>query len=151
MKTPDESVAFSATPATRESESSATIQLNLGLPFGTSIHPLSERFYRVLGGLALLHLQKQLDYGATDDPFANVRSSRDFGIKPWVGALVRGNDKMKRIQKFAREGSLANESVIDSLRDLAVYAVIGLVLYEEGEGLLPEEVTNEQPTEPGQE
>ena len=48
-----------------------------------------------------------------------------------MGALVRGTDKIKRLQKFAREGQLANESVEDSFRDLAVYAIIGLVLYEE--------------------
>jgi len=68
---------------------------------------------------------------------AAAGSSRDFGIRPWVGAMVRGNDKMKRLQKFAREGSLANEPVVDSFRDLAVYAIIGLVLYEADEGLLP--------------
>lgn len=114
-------------------------------------HHLSARFHQILQSLGDLHDIKQLDYGAADDPFANVRSSRDFGILPWVGAMVRGNDKMKRLQKFAREGSLANESVVDSFLDLAVYAIIGLVLYEEGEGLLPEEVAHEQPTEPGQE
>ena len=49
----------------------------------------------------------------------------------WVGSAMRANDKMKRIQAFARRGSLMNESLEDSLRDLAVYAVIALVLLEE--------------------
>ena len=110
-------------------------------------HHLSARFHHILLGLGDLHDLKQQDYGAADDPFSNVRSSRDFGILPWVGAMVRGNDKMKRLQKFAREGSLANESVVDSFRDLAVYAIIGLVLYEEGEGLLLEEVPHNDPAE----
>jgi hypothetical protein len=46
--------------------------------------------------------------------------------------MVRATDKVRRLQKFAREGKLANEAVEDSFRDLAVYAVIALVLYEEG-------------------
>ena len=110
-------------------------------------HRLSVRFHQLLKTMGGLHDLKQLDYGAADDPFANVRSSQDFGIRPWVGALVRGNDKMKRLQKKAREGSLANEPAIDSFLDLAVYAIIALVLFEEEEGLLPEEATHHDPAE----
>lgn len=71
------------------------------------------------------------DYGRKDDPFANVRGSQEWGIPPWVGAMVRGNDKVKRLQKFAAEGNLANEPVEDAFLDLAGYALIGLVLYRE--------------------
>lgn len=106
-------------------------------------HPLSERFHQILRRMGELHDIKQLDYGTTEDPFANVRGSVDFGIRPWVGALVRGNDKMKRLQKQAREGSLANESAVDSFLDLANYIIIGLVLFEEGESLL-ELITSEE-------
>ena len=94
-------------------------------------HPLSERFHEILGELGELHNKKQADYGRGDDPFANVRGSQEFGVKPWVGAMIRANDKVKRIQKAARGGVLLNESLDDSLRDLAVYAVIRLVLLEE--------------------
>jgi hypothetical protein len=55
----------------------------------------------------------------------------DFGVDGWVGALSRGNDKMKRLQKVARGGTLSNESAWDSLIDLAVYAVIAAVLFDE--------------------
>tara|TARA_Y100000310_G_scaffold338983_1_gene430203 strand:+ start:1142 stop:1297 length:156 start_codon:yes stop_codon:yes gene_type:complete len=41
------------------------------------------------------------------------------------------NDKMSRLKTFAKKGSLSNESVEDSLRDLAVYAIIALCLYQE--------------------
>jgi hypothetical protein len=75
---------------------------------------------------------KQSDYGRANDPFANVRASEDFGIEGWIGALVRMNDKMRRLQKAAQGGTMANESVEDSFMDLAVYAVIGLILYQEG-------------------
>ena len=110
-------------------------------------HPLSVRFHQLLKTMGDLHDIKQLDYGAADDPFSNVRGSQDFGIRPWTGALVRGNDKMRRLQKLAREGSLANEPAIDSFLDLAVYAIMGLVLFEEEQGLLPEEVAHHEPAE----
>ncbi len=95
-------------------------------------HPGSKRFHEILRELGELHLRKSLDYGTEEDSFANIRGSREWGVDPWVGAMIRATDKLKRLQKFAREGKLANESVEDSFRDLAVYAVIALVLYEEG-------------------
>ena len=94
-------------------------------------HPLSARFHEILGELGALHDQKQRDYGTDTDPFANIRGSEEWGIASWVGALVRATDKIKRLQKFARVGKLANEAVEDSFRDLAVYAVIAIVLFEE--------------------
>ena len=91
----------------------------------------SQRFHDILQELGELHDKKQQDYGTDADPFANVRGSLDWGITPWIGALLRATDKMRRLQKFAQVGELANEAVEDSFRDLAVYAVIGLVLFEE--------------------
>lgn len=94
-------------------------------------HPASARFHALLDEIGALHDRKQQDYGRADDPFANVRASTDFGMPGWIGALVRGHDKMKRLQKVAQGGALANEAARDSFLDLAVYALIGLVLYEE--------------------
>ena len=96
----------------------------------------NERFHAILGELGALHDKKMKDYGEEDNPFANVRGSEEWGIEPWIGALVRATDKLKRLQKYARVGKLANEAVEDSFRDLAVYAIIGLVLYEQSEGSL---------------
>ena len=94
-------------------------------------HPDSQAFHDVLTEMGLLHNQKQADYGRENDPFANIRASEDFGVQAWVGCLTRANDKMRRLQKAAQGGTLTNESVEDSLLDLAVYAAIGLVLYRE--------------------
>lgn len=94
-------------------------------------HPNSARFHEILESLGALHDQKQADYGRGDDPFANVRGSQDWGVDPWVGAMVRANDKIRRLQSFIANGTLKNESVDDSLRDLAVYAIIALVLFEQ--------------------
>jgi hypothetical protein len=97
-------------------------------------HPSSLAFHRILHEMGELHDRKQADYGRAHDPFANVRASVDFGVPGWVGCMVRANDKMRRIQAFAVKGELRNESVLDSLMDLAVYAVIATVLYREEHG-----------------
>lgn len=89
------------------------------------------RFHALLREIGRLHDRKQADYGRAEDPFANVRASADFGVAPWVGAMIRANDKMRRIQRFAQRGRLHNERVEDSLMDLAVYALIALILYRE--------------------
>ena len=102
-------------------------------PFNLSRHPLSARFHELLYEAGETHDAKQSDYGTDTDPFANVRASQDWGIPGWVGCMVRATDKLKRLQKFAQKGELRNESVKDSFMDLAVYALIGYVLYEEEE------------------
>lgn len=94
-------------------------------------HPNSARFHAILTELGELHDRKQQDYGRGDDPFANVRASEDWGVPAWVGAMVRANDKVRRLQSLVANGKLINESAQDSLRDLAVYAIIALVLYEQ--------------------
>lgn len=99
-------------------------------------HPASARFLEILGELGSLHERKQRDYGRADDPFANVRAGSAFGVPAWIGCMIRAHDKIVRIQAAARNTlehgapELANEALEDSLRDLAVYAVIGLVLLE---------------------
>lgn len=94
-------------------------------------HPNSARFHTILAELGDLHDKKQKDYGRGDDPFANVRAASEWGVDSWVGTMIRANDKMRRLQTFAQCGTLANESVEDSLRDLAVYSIIALVLFEQ--------------------
>lgn len=94
-------------------------------------HPNSERFHQLLVEMGELHDRKQEDYGRGDDPFANVRASEEWGIPGWVGAMIRLNDKVRRLQALRTKGSLANEAAVDSFMDIAVYALIALVLYEQ--------------------
>ncbi len=91
------------------------------------------RFKAALDTLWALHQKKAQDYGnnTTGDPLANIRASAEFGIPPWMGAMIRANDKVHRIKEYAKTGTLANEGVRDSLMDLAAYALIGLVLFDE--------------------
>lgn len=107
-----------------------------GEPLGTineghRRNPKSERFHQILQELGELHDRKQRDYGRATDPFANIRASEDWGIKPHVGALLRMNDKVRRLQSWIINGNLANEGAEDSMRDIAVYAIIALVLLED--------------------
>lgn len=78
------------------------------------------------------HDAKGHDYG-DEDEYANIHASAEFGIPPWIGVALRMNDKIHRLQKFARVGILKvrGESVLDSFLDLAVYGVIGHIMFEE--------------------
>jgi len=91
------------------------------------------RIHELLAKVGEMHDRKQEDYGSEADPFANVRASEEFGVPAWVGALVRLNDKVTRLKAFARKGTLRNESAKDSMLDIAVYALIAYILYEEEE------------------
>lgn len=88
-------------------------------------------FSDILKEIQELHDKKNLDYGTDHDPYQNIRGSQDWGVAPWKGAMVRLNDKVKRLQKYARDGKLANEGAEDSFRDIAVYAVIALDLWRQ--------------------
>lgn len=79
------------------------------------------RFHALLDEIGRVHAKKQADYGKDEDPFANLRASQEFGVAPWLGALVRLHDKVSRLKTFVRKGRLENESVEDSLKDMAVY------------------------------
>jgi len=90
-------------------------------------------FDDVLATMSELHNRKGADYGTDGDPYANVRASQEFGVPPWLGAIIRLNDKITRLKSFATKGMLTNESVWDSLQDIGVYSVIAQVLYAESD------------------
>lgn len=97
----------------------------------TSKSTSADPFVAILDLMKSTHDRKQQDYGTKGDEYANCRSAEDFGVPAWVGVAIRMQDKMKRIQSFAKKGILANEGIEDAFLDLAVYAVIALVLYGE--------------------
>lgn len=108
-------------------------------------HP---EFLRILDEMRELHQRKAADYGRGQDPFANVRASAEFGIPAWVGVMVRAGDKLHRVKSFIHNGSLKNESLEDSLQDLAAYAIIALVLFREQQGAAPPARAAEPETQP---
>ena len=94
-------------------------------------HPALESWNAHLTELQHIANKKRADYGSDEHPFANVLQSEEFGIPPWLGAVVRLNDKVTRIKSFCKNGSLRNESLEDSLIDIANYALIALALLDE--------------------
>jgi hypothetical protein len=83
-------------------------------------------FSNILKEVQAMHDKKSKDYGRPKDPYYNIRGSEDFGIPAWVGAVLRANDKMKRLQLAARGSALANEGIEDSLLDAITYFTIAL-------------------------
>ena len=92
---------------------------------------MTDAFDAILLELAALHYQKQLDYGSDTDPYANLRASADVGLDPTIGVVLRMNDKQRRLNSWASGSELANEGLEDTLLDLAVYAICGLILHRE--------------------
>lgn len=71
--------------------------------------------------------KKNADYtGGNANPFANFESVELYGIQTPQGFLTRMQDKMMRIGSFVKNGELQvkDESVTDTLRDLANYACL---------------------------
>jgi len=92
----------------------------------------SIEFKKILDEIFEVHQRKGSDYSTGhDDHYSNVRQSSEFGIEPWLGAIIRQNDKIGRIKSFVKNKKLYNESVEDSLLDNATYALIALALYRE--------------------
>lgn len=90
-----------------------------------------QRYLAILDEMRELHIKKSADYGRGQDPLANLRASTELGIPAWKGAIVRAMDKVLRIKSYCVNGKLENESLEDSLKDLAAYALLALVLYRE--------------------
>lgn len=92
---------------------------------------MEDKFPQVLQELQAMHDRKGADYDREAIPYFNIRGSADWGVQPWIGAMMRGYDKVRRLQSFATKGTLRNEGVEDSLIDLAVYSIIALILWRE--------------------
>jgi hypothetical protein len=94
----------------------------------------SEEFLRLLGKMKEIHLAKNAGYaGNSPDPWINFKMSKMFGVEPSTGALIRATDKMARIASLIQNpaNDKVNESIYDTLIDLANYAIIAYCLYEE--------------------
>jgi hypothetical protein len=98
------------------------------------IRPGSREFLAVLDELRTLHLRKTRDYGVDEDALSNIRSSADVVNMPaWAGCILRISDKMHRLKAFFRNGRCEFDGVEDTLKDIACYAAIALVLHRESD------------------
>jgi len=82
-------------------------------------------FDEQLRRIAKLHDKKQHDYAGN----ILYKNLRDFG---WKGVVVRIGDKYHRLKNIAKgQKPVVEETVIDTLMDLAVYSLIAIILYNE--------------------
>lgn len=94
-----------------------------------------ETMATVLDRARELHVAKNAGYAGADnpDPWANFRLSTVFGISPADGVFVRMSDKYIRITNLRAnpDNDRVGESIVDTLADLAAYALIAICLLEE--------------------
>ena len=122
---------LAATPA--EDHKMQTVSCCEGAATPARRHPSSTAFVDLLREMQRLHESKSADYGSEEDPLANVRSGADFvNIEPWRGCMVRIADKVQRLRTYCRTGRLVHEGVRDTLLDLSAYALLAIVLFDEG-------------------
>ena len=93
----------------------------------------ASRFDAILQEIRALHRRKAADYGI-DNGLGNFMEARKMGLEPWKGCLVRMSDKIARLYSFAKKGILQNESFRDSAIDLATYAILLVILWEDEVG-----------------
>lgn len=92
-------------------------------------HP--DEFASLMNSLIDIHHAKNHDY-AGEEYLSDLIASRRAGIEPWKNALLRIQQKMSRLESFAKQGEfkVADEKLEDTCKDLAVYSIIMLMLYK---------------------
>lgn len=100
------------------------------------------RFLALLDELRDIHVRKNRDYGSGDDRLKNLRACVRLGIPAAQGTAVRLGDKWACIEELIKrrystgEGpSVTDESLIDTLKDTAVYSLLLIELLEEEKAL----------------
>ena len=90
------------------------------------------RFDEVLGKMKDIYKAKKQEY-LPEEELGNFRESIKIGVPPWKGAFVRLQDKYLKACNLilGKEINLEDKELIDTLLDLANYAVITLCLLSE--------------------
>lgn len=99
----------------------------------------TQDFYALLDQMRSIHDTKNKDYAdSKTDPWLNFRMSEEIGVPAHIGSAVRMGDKYKRVNNLMKREwrgaggpAVKDESVEDTLLDLAVYALITLLLHRE--------------------
>jgi hypothetical protein len=91
-----------------------------------------ERFHEIVKEMVELHDRKNRDYAGSEYLSNFLMCEKYIGIPAWKGCIIRLSDKMSRLMTIARTDEIAvsDETVTDTLTDLAVYAIITRILYE---------------------
>jgi hypothetical protein len=83
--------------------------------------------------MILIQDKKNRDYAGNEYLSNFMMCEKHMGVAAWKGCIIRLSDKMARIMNIAKteEVAVSDESVTDTLIDLAVYAIITRILYED--------------------
>ena len=92
-----------------------------------------EEFDKVLNELRELLINKNNDYSENEDYLSNFKMAEKLGIcSSETGILTRITDKLARVtQLLKKEQKVNDESIEDTLKDMANYAVILVCLLRE--------------------
>ena len=94
----------------------------------------SPRFYELLDEIADLHDRKSNNYSTDSDPLSNLKMCEQFGVPAYLGVMVRLSDKWSRLTQLAGgKPDLVGESIIDTLKDMAIYSLLAIILWEKNE------------------
>ena len=94
----------------------------------------SEAYLQLLEEMIDLHRAKAAGYsGDNPDTWVNFRGAEGWGVSAFLGCMVRMTDKFKRAQNLIQNpaNDQVGEPLRDTLMDLAAYALIGIILFEE--------------------
>ena len=92
---------------------------------------MTKRFSELLKEIQTLHEAKNSDYSNDKEKLQCFQTSEQIGVPAWKGCLIRMGDKYNRICQLAKkEAEVKDEKVEDTLKDLAVYALLCIELYE---------------------
>lgn len=90
------------------------------------------RLAEIYAGNVEISRRKNSDYADIADPFKNFRACEIYGVSAAKGILIRMSDKMMRASNLiGRPGNVPDESLLDTLSDLANYAAILRMYLEE--------------------
>ena len=99
------------------------------VPYSTN-----QAFDAILKQMGEIHDKKRQDYASNNDPLGNFREAEKLGISPLQSIMIRLTDKYTRACNLVRKNGNAavkNESLADTLLDLANYSVLALLAYRE--------------------
>lgn len=89
-------------------------------------------FYTFVQQMCEIHSSKNVDYGG-GNPLGNFLECAEIDVPPVIGIMVRLGDKWSRIKSLLKQGGVGqvkDESIIDTLMDMANYAILMAVMYK---------------------
>jgi len=92
-------------------------------------HPM---FYELLEKIGDLHARKNSNYAEDSDPLSNLKACSRLNIPPFMGIMIRLQDKWSRLEQLSKgKPDLVGESIEDTLMDNAVYSLLAIIMLNE--------------------